>query len=313
MNHGCDPRPLQSHEVIWKYMDDWKFSKMLEAYSNHDQWINGDGRKTQYRKTGRLWFSYPHSFGEALEGTFPAINNDPEKLCNHVIENRGLEGDEADEFKRTFLSAETQTLRKGIDHMAQISGVSCWHINDQESALMWGKFTYNKNAIALKTTVGELNNAIRQNYSGIPFRDINCLSCEVGYIDYEKYFLEYDGYYGLLSIVSKEHSDEKEARFIIDSFRGREVRKSMRIPVSPEELMDVEKIEERKKQHRRNVSELAQKKYQEMKNSDEDGFYFPLNLQDMKFEIIFKANCDSDYIDQVNGRMKSLGLGGVQF
>lgn len=310
MNNYCDPRFLQDEEVIWKYMDDWKFFRMLQVFADHDLW-NGKSNTCYTKRPGQLWFSYPHSFGDTREGTFPAINNDPKKYCDHIIEKRGYGMGQADQFKRTFYSDDSRTLREGIDHMAQICGVSCWHIDDRESAQMWGKFTYNKNAIALKTTVGEVNKAIRQNYSGISFKDIKFLSCEVGYIDYEEYFLEYDGYYGLLSVVDEEHADEKEARFIIDSYRGREVRKSMKIAVSPGEIMNGEIYEQRKNQHREEVSGLARKKYQDMKTSGEEGFYFPLNLLEMKFEIILKANCESSFYDEINEQINSLGLNGA--
>ena len=64
--------------------------------------------------------------------------------------------------------------------------ISSWHINEYESFAMWQIFTQNSEGLAIQSTIGRLQNALK------PEINFNQHIGEVNYIDYKKEYIPFD-------------------------------------------------------------------------------------------------------------------------
>jgi hypothetical protein len=160
-----DPSP-QKHPVfkvpddpkirIWRYMDFTKFVSMLDLNS--------------------LYFSRSDLLGDSFEGSFPRQNVLLRPIAYKEIEDKYKEKNlhvvsPATGKKMTFIEFQSymhEWLRKW-------TFVSCWHINEHESAALWKIYSSSHEAIAIQSRF-EL---LRANLPS------NIFIGEVIYIDYD--------------------------------------------------------------------------------------------------------------------------------
>ena len=212
-----NPSQPKSSTVIWRYMDDRKFESFLMKFSEHKQWEEmSRGKTVQFNAPGQLWFSYPWTFGDRLEGSLPEANKHPEEYCDRMAALMKLPPEEAARRKQLFLVANMSALHDCILSMAQICGVSCWHENKVEFKDMWDVFVKNTNGVAVKTTVGQMEHALAHAHNS-PRSKAQPSVCAVGYVDHTKYILPKDGYRNLLGIIQSDFSYENELRFVAKS------------------------------------------------------------------------------------------------
>ncbi|GIZ09443.1 hypothetical protein [Flavobacterium sp. UMI-01] len=88
--------------------------------------------------------------------------------------------------------------------------ISSWHINEYESFAMWQIFTQNSEGLAIQSTIGRLQNALKpedtfQQYIG-----------EVNYIDYKKEYIPFDDMFFPFLFKRKSFQYEREVRIITD-------------------------------------------------------------------------------------------------
>ncbi|WP_159153076.1 hypothetical protein [Acinetobacter johnsonii] len=123
---------LNDDVVLWRYMD---LSKLLSLLLDR-----------------KLTFCRSDKFEDKFEG-YP--NNYVEHLKSSYMGNAflGVMG----EYKGYYETGLRKNYIKGINYN---SFVSCWHINEFESAAMWKLYCTSSDSIAVKTTVGKLKLAL---------------------------------------------------------------------------------------------------------------------------------------------------------
>jgi hypothetical protein len=89
--------------------------------------------------------------------------------------------------------------------------VSSWHINEYESFAMWQIFTQNSEGLAIQSTIGRLQNALK------PEKNYKQFIGEVNYIDYKKEYIPFDDLFFPFLFKRKSFQYEREIRIISDT------------------------------------------------------------------------------------------------
>jgi len=155
---------------VWRYMDLAKFVSLLSTRS--------------------LYFCRTDLLGDPYEGTMPHT------VSSTVTDMMAEDQSEID--SRARLSAIREAYR-------QWAYVSCWHMNEDESAAMWSLYARTNEAVAIRSTYRKLRDGLPENvYTGT-----------VEYIDYRtQQFPEYDLDFPLVhKRLSFQH--EREVRAVI--------------------------------------------------------------------------------------------------
>ena len=88
--------------------------------------------------------------------------------------------------------------------------VSSWHINEYESFAMWQIFTGNSEGLAIQSTVGRLQKALK------PENHYQQFIGEVNYIDYKREYIPFDDAFFPFLFKRKSFQYEREIRIITD-------------------------------------------------------------------------------------------------
>jgi len=88
--------------------------------------------------------------------------------------------------------------------------VSSWHINEYESFAMWQIFTQNNEGLAIQSTIGRLQKALKPEINYSQFIG------EVNYIDYKKEYIPFDNLFFPFMFKRKSFQYEREIRIISD-------------------------------------------------------------------------------------------------
>jgi hypothetical protein len=159
--------------ILWRYLDFVKFSLLLERHS--------------------LWFPRTDQFEDPLEGTYTDA------------EVEYLRSLDADDTVPGFLVSD-RALR-GPKYMKASAYVSCWRAGAGQSMAMWDLYGKGSGAIAVKTTVGFLKQAIIES----PLRIF------LGWVNYVDWNIS-SSHPGNLAMCFRKDSSyehEKEVRAVI--------------------------------------------------------------------------------------------------
>ena len=89
--------------------------------------------------------------------------------------------------------------------------ISSWHINEYESFAMWQIFTQNSEGLAIQSTIGRLQKALRTE------KNLKQHIGEVNYIDYKKEHIPFDDMFFPFLFKRKSFQYEREVRIISDA------------------------------------------------------------------------------------------------
>jgi len=179
-----DSRIINHKQVIWRYMDLWKFEKLLED-------------------NGNLYCTRADKFEDSLEGKYSNITiSSLEKLYKEkhgkvFVKNwKALYFDDAD-----YVEA---TKRNSL--------VNCWHKNDTEDLDMWESYTKSQDSLVIKTNIENLIESIDILDNSSFCIDIG----EVKYVDFHNIPLHYENnILAPLFYKDKEYLFENELRIIV--------------------------------------------------------------------------------------------------
>lgn len=115
--HPAARLPDDKQTVVWRYMDRWKFKKLIEE--------------------GKLYLCRADKLQDKFEGTYSRVQL---LEMNRWLEDKGCESIIADEAKRRRVN------RKRFY-------ISCWCMADHDLDLMWKAYTKDKRAVALQSRV----------------------------------------------------------------------------------------------------------------------------------------------------------------
>lgn len=162
--------PNDSSIKIWRYLDFTKFVSML---------VNKG-----------LYFPVANKFDDQFEGSFSIVNKKLRPMIHkelHVNYNEKQIGD-------FFLE-----LKKWIC-------ISCWHINEFESAAMWKIYSSNSESICIQSTYEKLVQVLPKNIEiGL-----------VNYVDYEKEWIPENDVLSPFLYKRKAFEHERELRAILN-------------------------------------------------------------------------------------------------
>lgn len=131
---------------LWRYMDFSKFVNLLH--------------------TSRIFFTKPRKFRDPFEGAFSEQD---------FIRLIGEPSSYIPDIKHDY-DQHRQTLINESRILLDFVGVSCWHLNNTESAAMWDLYLKSGEGIAIKSNINRLIESIKSPIS----------YGQVQYIDYVK-------------------------------------------------------------------------------------------------------------------------------
>jgi len=92
--------------------------------------------------------------------------------------------------------------------------ISSWHINEYESFAMWQIFTKNNEGLAIQSTIGRLQKAVK------PENNFDQYIGEVNYIDYKKEYIPFDDLFFPFLFKRKSFQYEREVRILTDTSKS---------------------------------------------------------------------------------------------
>jgi hypothetical protein len=137
--HHAFTQPTDTGVHLWRYMDLSKFIAILQQK--------------------RLYFAAVDNLGDPFEGSLPKPTAD---LCQYTLSNR-LTDPRLSNFKDWPESRIKDHFRQISDQRRALREnvyVSCWHMNDCESAAMWSLYSKSYDSICIQTTFAELASAL---------------------------------------------------------------------------------------------------------------------------------------------------------
>ena len=129
-----------------------------------------------------------------------------------------------DQYEGTFSEPTYEEIRKlAVDnpdflnyyktHRERVA-ISSWHINEYESFAMWQIFTKNNEGLAIQSTIGRLQKAVR------PENNFDQYIGEVNYIDYKKEYIPFDDLFFPFLFKRKSFQYEREVRILSDTSKS---------------------------------------------------------------------------------------------
>jgi len=295
---GTPPSPPDDDFIIWRYMDIEKFCDFLGVYNEKHLWTNGPSIPNSYQPPGQIWFSHPFAFEDDHEATFAMLNRTPEEFCDRMASLLELGPEEAAEKKERFLRLDTQALCDAICNLAELCGVSCWtHSEDEDLALWTALFNQSPDAVAVRTTVGHLEQAIVNAYTN-PRTDAAVKFTKVGYIDHGSDFMEHDGYWALLCFVDEQWNYENEVRVLAKSYHFKSMNFESDQPLSDDE----------KQQHWTDTASKSGDIVARLQSENREGFHLPLDLPSLEMEVVLSPYAGDKEFKEVQRLLESAHL-----
>ncbi|SHM13008.1 hypothetical protein [Flavobacterium chilense] len=129
-----------------------------------------------------------------------------------------------DQYEGTFSEPTYEEIKKlAIDnpeflnyyktHREKVA-ISSWHINEYESFAMWQIFTKNNEGLAIQSTIGRLQKAVK------PENNFDQYIGEVNYIDYKKEYIPFDDLFFPFLFKRKSFQYEREVRILTDTSKS---------------------------------------------------------------------------------------------
>jgi hypothetical protein len=162
---------------VWRYYDLVKFFALIK---------------------GEIYFARADKFKDKYEGAIPKKN------FQGFVEWSAYGNDEKEK------ELVKKVYKKKFDEKKRKAAISCWHINENESAAMWEIYSKAGQGIAVRTTIDKLNSIRKPD-------DYELEKFEVNYIDFDNEYKDEYNYQELLPFKNKrsEFQHEREYRMLI--------------------------------------------------------------------------------------------------
>jgi hypothetical protein len=171
-DHTCFKQPQTNTVKLWKYMDFTKFVALISS--------------------GQLFHCRSDKFRDPYEGSYPIRNRESDEIIFSRIPS---------EYRENAI----QQFYGFSEWTRQWTYISCWHVNEFESAAMWDLYAKTEEAIAIETTYEHLTLCLPdQAYIGL-----------VEYINYNDQIIPVNNAFHPFLFKRKSFEHEREARTII--------------------------------------------------------------------------------------------------
>jgi len=187
-----------------------------------------------------------------------------------------------DQYEGTFSEPTFEEIKKlAIDnpeflnyyktHREKVA-VSSWHINEYESFAMWQIFTQNSEGLAIQSTIGRLQKAVK------PENNFDQYIGEVNYIDYKKEYIPFDDNFFPFLFKRKSFQYEREVRIITDTSQSNlKLNDGLKINVNIDQLIEKIYIHPKSENwYKKLVIELVERL----------GFGFEIEKSDLESDIL---------------------------
>lgn len=197
--HDLFVAPADRNSKLWRYMDFAKFVALLEDRE--------------------LYFARADLLGDPFEGSLSAAN---QKL--------------APDFNPDLKPEHLAVISNARQMLLRHTYISCWHMNEYESAAMWKLYAQTNEAIAVQTTFDRLFNLLPEE----------CYLGMVYYADYQRDWIPEGDAFSPFLHKRKSFEHEHEVRALHPPFlRGKpegidlsqQTPKGVRFPIAPAELI----------------------------------------------------------------------------
>ncbi|EJG01687.1 DUF2971 domain-containing protein [Flavobacterium sp. F52] len=150
--------------------------------------------------------------------------------------------------------------------------ISSWHINEYESFAMWQIFTKNNEGLAIQSTIGKLQKAVK------PENNFDQFIGEVNYIDYKKEYIPFDDLFFPFLFKRKSFQYEREVRILSDTSKsGIKLNDGLKINVDINQLIEKIYIHPKSENwYKKLVIELVERL----------GFGFEIEKSDLESDIL---------------------------
>ncbi|MGY3687137.1 hypothetical protein ACXAAV_10735 [Vibrio coralliilyticus] len=177
IDHPCFKQPGDASSKIWRYMDFTKFVSILENQN--------------------IFFCRADLFDDPFEGSIPKGN---------ILHQEVLYSNIGIEHRQKAIEA----MSSGRKQMKSKTYISCWHMNDKESAAMWKLYAMTHEAVAISTSYGKLRDLLSSKvYLGL-----------VEYIDYETAVIPENNSFWPFMFKRLSFKHESEVRAVIQDIEG---------------------------------------------------------------------------------------------
>lgn len=183
LDHESFHQPPDPGVWVWRYMDLSKFAALLQK------------RALSFVRTDHL--------GDPFEGSVPASTA---RFWDAV---RSLNASGADSpyagMPDPLLSELDVHMQKARRRMVTSSYVSCWHVNEAESAAMWRLYSKSSDAVCIRSDYSTLAAALPSEcYLGL-----------VQYLDFKTGHINPDNLLNALAFKRRSFEHEREVRAVI--------------------------------------------------------------------------------------------------
>lgn len=175
-------------DILWRYMDFTKYVALLEEQA--------------------LFFSRASNFADRFEGSFPLEQTSLSRL-QEVIP--------VDDPNRHLMIAYALDAPNVWESMRKWALVSCWHRGEVESAAMWKLYARSDAAVAIRTTVHRLREAlgapppVPEGFAGGEAYHFGV----VEYIDYQTGHIPAGNFFAPLFRKRRSFEYEREVRVVM--------------------------------------------------------------------------------------------------
>lgn len=188
LNHPSFIQPTHADIGLWRYMDLSKFVALLQRRA--------------------LVFGRADCLGDPFEGSVPELNIRAPEFIRAIRKAdpakdpyKGISDDKLESIFLQLSLGRRQALRRHY--------ISCWHMNEGESAAMWKLYSRSSDAVCIRTEYSALASLLPDYvYMGV-----------VSYVDYHRHMMPADNVFNPFLIKRLSFSHEREARAIISDER----------------------------------------------------------------------------------------------
>lgn len=184
LDHESFPQPPNPEVPLWRYMDLSKFAALLQKRA--------------------LIFARGDQLGDPFEGSIPLPNaRFPEALI--ALRQAAPDLDPYKDLPIEAVLSMTKTSSELRWRMVKSVYVSCWHMNEAESAAMWKVYSKSDDAVCVLTDYKTLSEALPDD----------SMLGTVQYVDFKKHQLKEGNAFNALMIKRLSFAHEREARAVI--------------------------------------------------------------------------------------------------
>lgn len=201
MEHSVFEPPSNRHAKIWRFINFHKFTDMIS--------------------TNTLYFTRLNRLDDPFEGLFTNARIRFDELV--------YDSTKPDDYVRGVI----KSFHMSPYEFRKSSYVNCWHLNEYESELLWGRYSFMDGGVAIQSTYDRLVNSLKYTPIGVYVGKIK-------YMDWDAESTPMDNLMNPIVTKKKNYQDEKELRaaIVFNNYRKKRMKEAMRIKVNLNELVE---------------------------------------------------------------------------